>query len=75
MRRSKEEEEAMSRALKIPSHNLCVQADDTDRWTQVGVAWANGKGGFSIKLDPATVLRWNDKLTIYLFENKKGKRR
>jgi hypothetical protein len=65
-----------------PTHNLCVKIDGgrkntkgNDFFRQVGVGWMNEKGQVKIKLEPATVLRWDDGLTIHLFKNeKKGSR-
>lgn len=60
-----------------PTHNLCVKAEGkknqkgNDFFHQVGVGWMNEKGQVSIKLDPGTVLRWDDGLKIHLFKNEK----
>lgn len=66
------------RPASAPTHNLCVKMKDKDsaRFVQVGVAWENEKGQFSIRLNPGTVLGWRDleEMTLTIFPAKNFER-
>lgn len=50
-----------------PTHKIRVKVRDTDRSSDVGVAWDRGDGSFSLQLNIGTVLKWDDDLHISLF--------
>lgn len=63
--------------INKPAYNVCVVADEMDtgrreRFVRVGVAWENNRNQLRVVLNPGTVLRWNDGLSIWLFKTKDG---
>lgn len=50
-----------------PTHKIRVKVRDSDRTSDVGVAWDRGDGSFSLQLNIGTVLKWDDPLFISLF--------
>jgi hypothetical protein len=62
-----------------PSHKLCVIRDATEtgkreRFHTVGAGWANSKGQVRFVLNPGVTLRWDDGLSLWVFENKDERR-
>ncbi len=50
-----------------PTHKIRAKVRDSDRTSDVGVAWDRGDGSFSLQLNIGTVLKWDDSLFISLF--------
>ncbi len=55
-----------------PDMRLCVKSPDGQPGT-VGAAWIRDDGSLLVKLNPGTVLAWNDGLIISLFSAEEKK--
>ena len=50
-----------------------VSKKHTGRWLEAGYAYLNPKGGYSIRLRPGVVLRWDDEVHVTLWPRTSSK--